>query len=82
MTENTTPEDRVFMAKITALEAVLRALVATHDDPNLLRLISEKLCEGAKGALLATRWSDEEIERVDIAVQGILSAAGKRAQGQ
>ena len=82
MTNETTPEDRIFMAKITALDAVVRALVATHHDPKTLRLFAEKLCEGAKGALLATRWSDQEIQRVDGAVQGLLSASGKRGQGQ
>ena len=82
MADDTTPEDRIFMAKITGLEAVVRALVFTHHDPERLRVVAEKLAEGAKGALLATSWSDEEIQEIDHSVQALLSASGKRGQPQ
>ena len=82
MTEDTTSENGIFMAKIAGLEAVVRALVFKHHDAALLRAVAEKYCDGAKGALLATNWSDAEIQRIDQNVQALLSASKKRAQSR
>lgn len=59
--------------RIMAQHAVVLALVRTHPEPQKLRDLVEKFAEATRANLLASRWTDAQVQQFDRSLGVLLS---------
>ena len=76
-TSNTPADDqgnRATAARALAQHVVVRAMLATHPEPQRLLALVGQYAEGTRANLLATDWTDEQVQVFETALDRLLAA--------